>query len=70
MPLPYLSLLDKLRAARGSIRTKEHAAAVNSAVQLINQITGILDGKQWDSETVESIADALRDEGIIIKEAG
>jgi hypothetical protein len=62
--------VERLRAARGSIRSKEHAAAVNCAVKLINQITEFLDGKEWDSETVESIADALRDEGIIIKEPG
>ncbi len=63
------TIIDLLREARGSIRSKEHAAAVNRAVVLLNTILSFLDGTQWNSETVESIATALRKEGLDVRDS-
>lgn len=69
MTLSQPTIIEQLRAARGSIKSKEHAAAVNRAVKLIKTIQSFLDGTQWNSETVESVAAALRAEGIDIRDS-
>lgn len=69
MPLSQPTIIDQLRTARGSIKSKEHAAAVNRAVKLINNIHRFIDGTSWDSETVESIAIALRNEGLVVRDS-
>lgn len=68
MPLSQPTLIDQLRTVRGSIKSKEYAAAVNRALKLIDTIHGFIDGTSWNSETVESIAIALRNEGLEVRD--
>lgn len=68
MPKPLPTIIDDLRAVRGALKSTDHAAAVNRAVQLLTTIQSFLDGEAWSSETVESIADALRNEGIAVRD--
>ena len=41
---------------------------ITDAIACLSTITAILDGKEWDSETAESIADVLRDYGFEIRD--
>ena len=41
--------------------------AATDAIACLSTITSILDGKEWDSETAESIADVLRGYGFEIR---
>lgn len=69
MTLKQPTIIDQLRDARGSIKSKEHAATVNRAVKLISTIHRFVDGTTWNSETVDSIAIALRNEGLVVRDA-
>lgn len=69
MPISKPTIVEQLRVARGAIKSKEHAATVNRAVILINTIVSFLDGTTWNSETVESIAEALRNEGLDVRDS-
>lgn len=67
MPITEPNIIEQLRKVRGSIESKEHAAAVNQAILLLNTIASFLEGGNWNSETAESIADALRSFGFEIQ---
>jgi len=65
-----LGFLDQLQSAGAAAQSKEHADAVARAASLIRKVAGFMEVTPWNSETVESIAEALRAEGIDIGAEG
>jgi hypothetical protein len=65
-----LGFLDQLQSAGAAAQSKEHTEAVARAASLIGKVAGFLEVTPWNSETFESIAAALRAEGIVIGAEG
>lgn len=61
-------LTQRLQALANIQKTPARRLIVTDAMACLSTITDILDGKEWDSETAESIADVLRGYGLEIRD--
>lgn len=60
------SILDRLQSAAADLAGTDGEKAVRSAIDLIKGVQGELNGEEWNSDTVQAIADRLTDEGLIV----
>ncbi|HZO54922.1 MAG TPA: hypothetical protein VFB63_19600 [Bryobacteraceae bacterium] len=61
-------LCERINCDTDGIGADESAQRIACSVNAVTQIVALLDGKEWDSETICAVANILREEGFPVRD--